>query len=503
MRLSIDHWARYVSVAVLTFGVAAVGSTSGASFSHLGGLPSASSSRALGVSGDGHVVIGQTTTPQGTQGFRCVDGVMYGLGIPAGKIGTVANAASFDGSVIVGTISSTNGTEAFRWQGGTMTSLGDLPGGQVRSSAHAVSADGTVVIGTGWGYTGPLAFRWTGGVMVSLGDLPGGGIFSNGNGCSLDGSTAVGLGFSSRGPEACMWRGAPSALGDLAGGDFNSVAYGVSGNGAVVVGVGTSANGSEAFRWQNNTIVGLGDLPGGNFASTATAISSDGRIIVGNASGPNGPVAFIWDAENGMRELKSVLAGVYGLDMTGWSVREATAVSADGTTIVGSAVNPSGNLEAFTARIPLPGSVSGRINLSGYVGDWSTVAMNVEIHNVGSDISLLNRSINVDGDGSFDLATSLRGSFDVYVSGGTWLRKKIGNVTITSAGVGGLNVALLNGDVDGDNEVTLADYSQVAAAFGKTTDDAGFNSRADLNGDGEISLADYALVAGNMGASGD
>ena len=52
--------------------------------------------------------------------------------------------------------------------------------------------------------------------------------------------------------------------------------------------------------------------------------------------------AFIWDTLNGMRNLKYLFENEYGLDLTDWHLRSASAISADGLTIAGTGINPDG-----------------------------------------------------------------------------------------------------------------------------------------------------------------
>ena len=77
-----------------------------------------------------------------------------GLGdLPGGIFDSRAFGVSADGSVVVGESSSASGTEAFRWtSGGGIAGLGDLPGGGFSSRANAVSGDGSVVVGLGKSY---------------------------------------------------------------------------------------------------------------------------------------------------------------------------------------------------------------------------------------------------------------------------------------------------------------------------------------------------------------
>ena len=58
-----------------------------------------------------------------------------------------------------------------------------------------------------------------------------------------------------------------------------------------------------------------------------------------------------------MRNLRDVLSGDFGLDLTGWQLIAASAITPDGRTIVGTGFNSDGNQEAWIATIPEPGSL--------------------------------------------------------------------------------------------------------------------------------------------------
>jgi probable HAF family extracellular repeat protein len=103
-------------------------------------------------------------------------------------------------------------------------------------------------------------------------------------------------------------------------------------------------------------MVGLGFLPDSDGLTKAAGVSADGSVVIGLSGDLTNPdeAAFIWDAANGMRDLQQVLESQLGLDLTGWALRGATAVSTDGRTIVGWGHNPDGNREAWIATVPEP-----------------------------------------------------------------------------------------------------------------------------------------------------
>lgn len=57
----------------------------------------------------------------------------------------------------------------------------------------------------------------------------------------------------------------------------------------------------------------------------------------------------------------------------------------------------------------------------------------------------------------------------------------------------------LVGDVNGDLKVDLRDINEAGRAFGSTSSNPRWNSRADINGDGNMSIKDMALIARNFG----
>lgn len=233
-------------------------------------------------------------------------GPMTGLGFLDGLEST-AFGISADGSVIVGESSSASGTEAFIWDAGGMRSLGDFTDGPVQSTAFDVSADGSVVVGVGAHFGGTNqseAAMWINeGPITGLGSLPGGEIQSIALGVSADGSTVVGASSSTESAasqlgalEAFRWTSVLTmdGLGDLDGGVFDSAANAASADGSVIVGRGTTADGSRAFIWTqlagmlDLNLVAAAVLPEGWAIEEAFDVSDDGLSIVGRCSNAGG-----------------------------------------------------------------------------------------------------------------------------------------------------------------------------------------------------------------------
>ncbi|MEL7473223.1 MAG: hypothetical protein AAGK04_07895 [Planctomycetota bacterium] len=354
--------ARRCGVAALSLSFISATVVAQATFTGLGDLPGGvSESRAFGVNADGSVVVGLSRSSTGIEAFRwtSVSGI-DGLGDLAGGA-AFSRASGVDGSgdVVVGWSEGANGLEAFRWTSDAgMQGLGDLAGGAFESVAQDINVDGDVIVGWSRSSQGREAFRWTSaGGLEGLGALPSGGFYSAAFGVSADGQRVVGQSQSQPGPAFEAFRGTTfgglEGLGDFDGGDFESLAFDTNADGSVVVGYGESDQGFVAFRWTaEDGLVSLGDLPGGDFESTAKGVNADGSVIVGHGEAPEGRRAIIWTETLGFRDLANVLSNEFALNLDGWTLTEATAISANGLAIVGYGLNPEGDTEAWIATIP-------------------------------------------------------------------------------------------------------------------------------------------------------
>lgn len=321
-------------------------------FTALGDLAGgAVSSDARCVSADGSVVVGCSNSENGREAFRWTRrGGMERLGYPE------ALAVSVDGSVIVGYRFLGDTSEPVRWT--EYAGLQSTPAiaGFAYGKANGVSADGSVIVGdydprdAGQG----RAFLWSqAGGLAQFNGLPSDVIGTEANAVSSDGTVVVGSMYYKSGRRAAFRWSANQGFIDLGpvSAAGSSVAHAVSSDGAVVVGLAETTG--TAFRWSEAAgMIDLGTLPGGG-RSCAFGASADGSIVVGQSDSECGQEAFVWDPVHGMRSLRRLLMSRKNLDgpLRHWKLRVATAVSRDGSIIVGCGINPNGNREAWIARL--------------------------------------------------------------------------------------------------------------------------------------------------------
>ncbi len=370
----------------IALGVAA-GASAAATLTGLGDLPGgAFASRAYDVSGDASVVVGESQSANGREAFRwtAADG-MVGLGdLPGSGFESVATAASRDGSVVVGAgAGGLLGFEAFRWTAtggmvGLSPPLPPLPPFTVPIGALGVSGDGDLVAGSAFSFGLPGcfladAFQWTpdtGSVRTCAPSTDG----TENWAVSDDRSTVVGSLFPVEFSPVLAhhnWVPLRTAFGPFGSGPIPGRALATSADGSIVVGEGDFPSLIGAFRWREDATLPeggvaqpLGSLPGGSDDTLPWDVSADGAVVVGASDAStgcgnslsdentSGCQAFLWEAEHGIRSLAEVLEADYGLDLTGWILREAQGISDDGLTIVGWGTNPSGDEEAWLAVLP-------------------------------------------------------------------------------------------------------------------------------------------------------
>jgi len=146
-------------------------------------------------------------------------------------------------------------------------------------------------------------------------------------------------------------------------------------------------------------------------------------------------------------------------------------------------------------------AIRGNIELQDYGGDVTQVPISVELRQNGTPVRT--ETLYTDAQGNYAIPDVAPGTYDVAFKASHWLRVVVPDVTVVNSDVTGVDASLTNGDIDGDNEVTLFDFGQLVSAFGSMPGDSNWNPDADLDGDQEVTLFDFGVLVRNFGAIGD
>lgn len=147
--------------------------------------------------------------------------------------------------------------------------------------------------------------------------------------------------------------------------------------------------------------------------------------------------------------------------------------------------------------------ITGRATLKDFASSAADVSLDCAILTCGRPFVHETHTVQLESDGRFSVPSTLTGVFDLRLKASHWLGAIVPATTIGPTGLSGLSVQLWNGDVNGDNTVSIADFLVLRAAYGSTSSSANWNPNADLNGDGGVGVADFLVLRQNFGRSGE
>ncbi|MBL8041038.1 MAG: hypothetical protein JNM04_06780, partial [Chthonomonas sp.] len=184
-------------------------------------------------------------------------------------------------------------------------------------------------------------------------------------------------------------------------------------------------------------------------------------------------------------------AGFSGADSFTYRASDGTLTSSPATVTINVGARPK---------------ITGTVNLgAGWVGDNSTVPVTLELRTPSTLTVIASFSANLTAGGtySFDLVPpGVPGTYDVAIKASHWLRKVVPSVSFSGTTTN-VDVTLINGDVDGNNQTNTDDYLVFSDAFDTAVGDPGYNPNADLNGNGIVETDDYLIYSENFDLQGD
>lgn len=280
----------------------------------------------------------------------------------------------------------TSAGQIYKWDElNGLVQIGSISNGYPAAGRTLITADGTKIgsstTNTATGFNEISTYNTATGSWTNLGGLvPTGwdGHVSSTWGMTSDGSTIVGLGWLTAGTaHAVKWDAATGVtdLGSIVP-NRSSRANAINDDGSVIVGWQDQDNGTRSgAKWVNGVESFITDA-NGNYVGEAGDVSADGTTIIGSAM----PNPYVWNSVNGLTYITHPNSSAFFRG-------GATGISADGKKVVGF-------FRAFGAP-PMSGEgfiwteAGGRVNLNDYA-----VSMGINTQGVNMGLPL---AISKDG----------------------------------------------------------------------------------------------------------
>lgn len=147
--------------------------------------------------------------------------------------------------------------------------------------------------------------------------------------------------------------------------------------------------------------------------------------------------------------------------------------------------------------------VTGTLDLKDFEGGGvGKEELTVSIDVLSQSGTLLDHMVaRVNGNGEYSAYTPIVGTRVLRAKVAHWLSESA-TFNLSANTVVTFNPPMRNGDVNGDNQVDLADYLALASVFDSERWDGSYQPDADLNGDGSVNLMDYLILVAQFDSVG-
>jgi hypothetical protein len=467
--------------------------------------PGTSTSEAEGLNDKGQIV-GIAKSASSPTSLPCWwDGAASGtLPYFSGQDNHRATTINNSGQIIGYSTMTVSGGNAFRgmlWTLGSLTAvpIGTFTGVPTEDTLATGINDSSVVVGFGSGAlvggtpgTGSQGFKWTpgSGNPIPIGLLVNTTFASSVlTGVNAPG-TACGSATDLFGNERVIRYGSAISNTGVPAGYTSAEASGINSTSDMCGWTKAGTGARRGFVW--TALGGFTILPmlaGSTMLDHVPADINDRGEVVGNTKLIGAVTPLLW--RNGfVYDLSTLL-----INVDGWSVLRVNDIN-ERSEMVGYGNNPRTGLRTAVVIRPVQ-----TLNVQLGLWDWSAPAAGVTCDLVFTDAAtskvLDERSVTLAGGtavGTASVKTTAQGNVKVRLKASHWLSRTVG-VTLATYGSATANAVATNGDVDGDNEVSILDYLELSAAYDTSAGDAAFNTMADLDGDNLVSILDYLILS--------
>ena len=316
---------------------------------------------------------------------------------------------------------------------------------------------------------------------------------------------AAGSGFSvALRSDRTVWTWGQNHFGQLGDGTntSRSIAAPIGLNGVVAIACGqhfalavlSPALNGQVWAWGTNE---NGELGNGSDVASNVPVQAVGLTnVVAVDAGHNHALAL--DGNGKVWSWGRNFDGQLGLGTNNWkesqpqeipTLSNVTAISAGGM--------HSMALQAATRP------VWGTITFGHFTGNPATIPIAFELIDPASSTVVYAGMVYTNEAAWYNWTTYVApGTYHLRAKAPHWLRHLVSNVVFTVNGAANVNFTIVNGDVNGDNSVNVADFLALRQAFGTSSGGGGFNPNADLNGDGSVNVTDFLILRANFGQTG-
>jgi|GEM_PF-4232596 len=240
------------------------------------------------------------------------------------------------------------------------------------------------------------------------------------------------------------------------------------------------------------------DTGGMNFPQQI-AVAPNGDVYVAVFSTPGSGLQR-FDANGNLVRFYGDLARIRGVGF----LDNGDVVTTDGATVWATVPDTGADRELlrtgsyqYVTRVEFH-PVRGQVTLQDWHGEVAGRTVTLELTEEGLPAGT--KDVTLDAAGRFEWSTSRQGNYGIRIKTGHWLGE---TQTVTLGGPRDVAWSLVNGDIDGDNVVTVFDYDALSAAFDSVPGDANWNPAADLDGDLAVTVFDYDILSQNFDRQGD
>ncbi len=255
-----------------------------------------------------------------------------------------------------------------------------------------------------------------------------------------------------------------------------------------------SASRSKAFYETYEGLTVIPRLPGasGDDSNAAVDVNEFDRVIGTCEIGNGNYHGFI----SKFGEVHSLAAKTLGL-RSGNTIPKVGGINSASQI---AATMRSGTKETPTLLTPVQ-TITCNITLEDFVGNQSDHLIEWEAQKWDGTVLDSGTALMTD-QGQCQIETTQIGGFDLVIKASHWLTKKV-HYLLDPFQTETFTTTLINGDVDGDNTISIFDYIDLSTSFDKSAGDAGFNAEADLDGDESVTIFDYIILSNNFDQSGE